>query len=815
MPFRVLLLATLLLTAVPALADDVLHPGTPQFDRPTLMALGIKLPITGDDNHTARVTVRYRRAGASAWKQALPLYRVRPETVSGWSVEPQFSGSIFDLRPGTTYEVELHATDPDGSADYTYLLTATTRAVPRDPATPRHRPVKDVAGLKAALAGAQPGDIIDLADGVYADQFSIYVAGTADNPIVIRGASQEGTILDGGNCAGCNVLEVYGGGYVYIEHLTFRNATRALRFQTAGAVGNMVRRVHIRDTTMGIGSRQDQKDFYIADNILEGRLAWPSTYIDDNGAHANDDGISVQGFGHVVCHNRISGYGDAMKTAQDGARAVDFYGNDILWTYDNGIELDGSEANGRCLRNRFTNTYATLSAQPIYGGPAYLIGNVVVNVANEQMKLHALADTPPREPNGVFAYHNTFVSPGLALNLQTTATAHHFVVANNLFIGPPQPPGGMTVDWTGPVDDGVFDYNGYLPDGVFRFNFPALGGYKSYANFAALQTAGIETHGLLPAAPVFASGLAAPASYRVTMQAPDASLDGASKAIDRGLVLPNVNDGYTGSAPDLGALEFGCPAPIYGPRPEGIDESSEPLGCSAVRAAAAVHAATFAARAPVAAGALVSIFGENMGPETPAGAAALPLPAELAGVQVMIGGYPAPLVYVSAGQINCQVPWELAGQAGAAVVVRNGDAVSAALQLSLVAAAPGIFTRSIGGQLQAAALNADDSPNAPSAPARPGQAVQVFATGQGAVANPPATGAPAASSPFSETPAAPVVMIGDKQAAVAFSGLAPGLVGVWQVNVVIPADAPLGSAVPIQILYGGVASNSASLSISR
>jgi len=82
MPFRVPLLATLLLTAVPVLGDDVLHPGTPQFDRPTLMALGIRLPITGDDNHNARVTVRYRRAGASAWKQALPLYRVRPETRS-------------------------------------------------------------------------------------------------------------------------------------------------------------------------------------------------------------------------------------------------------------------------------------------------------------------------------------------------------------------------------------------------------------------------------------------------------------------------------------------------------------------------------------------------------------------------------------------------------------------------------------------------------------------------------------------------------------------------------------------------------------
>ena len=51
-----------------------------------------------------------------------------------------------------------------------------------------------------------------------------------------------------------------------------------------------------------------------------------------------------------------------MKIEQDGAQSVDFVGNDVLWTYDNGIELDGSLRNTRALRNRFTNTYATLSA---------------------------------------------------------------------------------------------------------------------------------------------------------------------------------------------------------------------------------------------------------------------------------------------------------------------------------------------------------------------------------------------------------------------------------------------------------------------
>src|SRR5207253_105972 len=225
-----------------------------------------------------------------------------------------------------------------------------------------------------------------------------------------------------------------------------------------------------------------QRDFYLCDNVVEGRLVWPQVYSDDGGVHADDDGIHVEGNGHVVCHNQIVGFGDAMKVQQDGARAVDFYGNEILSAYDNGVELDTSEGNTRAFRNRFTNTDATISFQPVFGGPVYAIRNVVVNVANEQLKFHALGTTPPQEPSGMLVLHNTFVSPSLALNLQTSATSHHFVVENNIFYGP-SPPG------------------------------------------------------------------------------------------------PRVADRFTGARPDLGALERDCPLPLFGVRPEGIDETNEPIGC--------------------------------------------------------------------------------------------------------------------------------------------------------------------------------------------------------------------------------------------
>src|SRR5512143_700792 len=98
-------------------ADDVLHVGTPVLDPPTITALGVSLPITGDDNFTAAVSVRYREAGTTAWHDGPPLMHVHAADVTELTVTPQFAGSIFDLRPDTAYEIERHAVAADGGTD--------------------------------------------------------------------------------------------------------------------------------------------------------------------------------------------------------------------------------------------------------------------------------------------------------------------------------------------------------------------------------------------------------------------------------------------------------------------------------------------------------------------------------------------------------------------------------------------------------------------------------------------------------------------------------------------------------------------------
>jgi hypothetical protein len=385
-------------------------------------------------------------------------------------------------------------------------------------------------------------------------------------------------VLDGGGCDGCNVLEVYGS-HVHVEGFALEHATRALRFLGAGATGNVARRLRIRDVVHGIGSSTDQTSFTICDNHIEGRLVWPWTFADDATSHWDDRGIDMNGTGHVVCHNLIRGFGDPVVNKHRLVRAWDVYGNDIHDAYD-GTELDEGEGNVRLFGNRYTNVMAPISIQPVFGGPAYVLRNVLYNVPDEQIKLKSLGGD--ELPSGALIYHNTFVSPELALNLQTPITQHNFVIANNLFIGPEALVGARTVDWTAMIEGGRFDHNGYFPDGGFWFGV-VDGANRIYESFAAVVAAGeVEQNGVLLARPIFADDFVGPAGDGMEAgEPPDFALADGSGAIDRGEVVPGVNDRFSGDGPDLGAREAGCPEPIYGPRPVGMEAITNAVNCTA------------------------------------------------------------------------------------------------------------------------------------------------------------------------------------------------------------------------------------------
>ena len=237
-----------------------------------------------------------------------------------------------------------------------------------------------------------------------------------------------------------------------------------------------------------------------------------------------------------------------------------------------------------------------------------------------------------------------------------------------------------------------------------------------------------------------------------------------------------------------------------------------------INAGGTVNGASFRAGAAVAPGSIASVFGSSLALAT-ASASATPLPATLGGASADLGGNGAPLFFVSSGQINIQVPWELAGQTQARLTITAGGVTSNPQTVSLATFAPGIFQLANGqGAILIANTATVAAPVASIAgsqarPANPGEFITIYCTGLGPVTNQPPTAAPASGSPLSVTTTTPAVSVGNIPGTVSFSGLAPGFVGLYQVDVQIPANAPLGSAVPVTVQVGSAVSNSVTVAI--
>ncbi len=177
-------------------------------------------------------------------------------------------------------------------------------------------------------------------------------------------------------------------------------------------------------------------------------------------------------------------------------------------------------------------------------------------------------------------------------------------------------------------------------------------------------------------------------------------------------------------------------------------------------------------------------------------------------------GKKVPLFAVSAGQVNFQVPWELAGQSQSSLTATVNGQTTAGETISVAPFAPGIFSMNSQGTGQGAILDTSyrlvDSSNPAIAG---GSAIQIYCTGLGPVTNQPASGWPALSEPLSVATTSPRVTIGGVQATVLFSGLAPGSVGEYQVNVSVPTAAPKGVAVPVVIAIGGATYNMVTIAV--
>lgn len=233
---------------------------------------------------------------------------------------------------------------------------------------------------------------------------------------------------------------------------------------------------------------------------------------------------------------------------------------------------------------------------------------------------------------------------------------------------------------------------------------------------------------------------------------------------------------------------------------------------------AIVSAANPAGGSSVAPLSIASIYGANLAARTVVASGGPPLPVTLGGTTMFLGisQTPAPLFFVSPGQINFQVPLLPPGLNSLTIALGS---FSTTITMNVASFAPALFTTNSQGTGQAAALIAGTTSIAGPAggqrsrPAKKGEFVSIYCTGLGDVSNPPDPGDPAPSVPLSTTVFTPSVTIGNISAKVSFSGLAPGYAGLYQVNVQVPATAPSGSSVPVVLAIGGVTSNTVTIAI--
>jgi hypothetical protein len=467
----------------------------------------------------------------------------------------------------------------------------------------------------------QPGDVILMHAGVYkSDRFhylnglphpgynalstlfdgTYYLtqSGTAEKPIVIKSAGDGEVVFDGDGAQ--TFFNLMAANYNYFEGISFRNANLVFLLgikNIAGANGFTLK--HSRLENVGRGIQDDwsgSKNFYIADNVFVGRhdpakmMGWngaewsklpgfPETL---GGPNGSEYAVKLYGQGHVVAYNYIANWHDGIDVATygnpDGTPrelrdripvSIDFYNNDIFNMGDNCIEMDGGAHNIRVFRNRCFNVIAgALSATPLIGGPAYFFQNIVYNTTTGGVLKYGTAAN-------ILTYQNTFIG-----NVRTDAPNQFF--RNNLIVGD----GNVTPVFavSSFTNRSSSDYNGFRPsagtDRVFEWNTPKPGARDVYTTpieqrrFKTLDAyrmgTGQDAHSVVVDYDTF---------LKVTMPDRkdiqrlystadlDFSLAPGSPAIDAGTVLPTINDGYTGRAPDLGALESGRPQPHYGPRP--------------------------------------------------------------------------------------------------------------------------------------------------------------------------------------------------------------------------------------------------------
>jgi hypothetical protein len=504
----------------------------------TFESIGVRLPYSGDDNRNSKCAIQYRVAGSSAWKDGFTPWADRKGR--------EFRGSLIHLTPDTAYQIRLTVTDPEGgntSRDVTIRTWSENFKVAKVVILPESssRPLVITQGGSASTG---------------------YV--------VYQPASGKSALIDvRNNYDHCVVAKA---NYVIIRGLTLKGArTHAVRLDDRSDV--VVERCDISGWgKKGYGTWGENHAAIYANGspvkriiVQRNKIHHPrwdtNTWSEPRPDHGNDkhpvgpSGLDFQhcGGNHVIRFNHI--YSDASHYFKDGfcggpdsgtggfpGSDSDIHGNIVENVWDDAIEAEGGNINVRIWGNFLNYNFTGIASRSTTVGPLYTFRNVFGNCESTTGRSggffrKAGFNSAPQIDYGVYDFHNTVLrNPGTAINGPMT---HHMTRNNILYSNTSI---GLSTRDGQSYAANDFDYD------LIPVELEAPRGYNT------------EPHGIR-AKPVYVSGY----GFNRTTWKGIFQLVASSPGFDRGQVIPNFNDGFTGKAPDIGAHEAGFEPMEFGP----------------------------------------------------------------------------------------------------------------------------------------------------------------------------------------------------------------------------------------------------------
>lgn len=531
---------------------------------PTIHCIGVRITDVPDEITAAKL--EYRKQGRPDWRPALPMVlcygnrfadsegpadETADETQAAWEDAPpmihRLHGSIFYLEPGTTYEVRATLLDAKGQAGDSLLGTVATR--PDGVASGKGRILRVGADaehktIQAALLKAEPGDTVVVSPGVYKESLTKWPEAEPGKPITLRG--EKGAILDGEGipktgdvCAGINLEERHD---IIIEGLQIQRFDYCVFVKRSQ---NIVLQRNLIDLTRSkphanYGIRfKSCRDCLIQYNTVREPEKGQGDYTKYPLSFHHNRGI-------VVRYNRVSGCCQDINDNRNNSD-TDIYENHYRGTTaDDGVELES----GVCVNLRFWgNTLdnhdggkVAISVTPVTVGPVYVFRNLVLapfecikfcngGTTNALAAGHRMANFAP-----LFFYHNTFymnpANKGQISLFRCVGLHGNLTLVNNIFYGTALP--DVTKNLRADRSSADFfqlwaDYNIEWDEQTKK---SLNAGMDEHSLFVPPQLMDVATCDLRPKA--------------------------GSPAIDAGTVLPNINDEFTGKAPDIGCFELGA-----------------------------------------------------------------------------------------------------------------------------------------------------------------------------------------------------------------------------------------------------------------